>query len=415
MSSGPKGSVAGPSGVSPAQLWVRIGVALVASALLAGVLFWERRRTEDRWSSLLAGNPRAGAQIFESKGCSSCHSAVGVAEGRAPDLASSRMSRSRPDQLLTVMWNHAPQMWRRMRDEGIRYPSFDQREMADLLAYLYTIRYVGESGDPSRGRSLFRSKGCVSCHAVSAEGDSPAGDRTVLSSTATAVGWMTAMWNHPAIGENDVRPEFSGREMNDIVSYVRGGGMAPRIDQRLLHADFTRGWTVFREKSCVACHSVKDEGGRVGPELGPGHELPSTVLELAGSVWNHSPAMWRAMEHMRIERKSFQEHEMADLVAFLYSFRYVEPGGSSKLGEVLFVTRGCGRCHGARGLGTPQGPGLRGRGRFFSSVVMAAALWSHGPAMYRRSEELGLPWPLLAENDIGSLIAYLNTSPEDAR
>ena len=415
MSSGPEKPVAGRPRISAAQLWIRIAVAIVASALLAGVLYWERRQAENRWSSLLAGSPRAGAKVFEAKGCASCHSAVGVAQGRAPDLASESMSRSRPDELVTVMWNHAPQMWKRMREARAHYPSFSQREMANLLAYLYMIRYVGESGDLSKGQKLFRAKGCIDCHAVSAEEESAGKNRTVLSSTMTAVGLATAMWNHPAIGESDERHELHGREMNDIVSYVRGGGMAQRVDQRLLYADFARGWKVFREKSCVACHSVKDEAGHIGPELGPGHELPPTVLQLAGSIWNHSPAMWRAMEHLRIERPSFKESEMADLVAFLYSFRYVEPGGSSKLGEVLFVSRGCSRCHGARALGTRQAPGLRGRGKSFSSVAMATALWSHGPAMYRRAEDLGLSWPHLAENDVGNLIAFLNTSPEEQR
>ena len=43
---------------------------------------------------------------------------------------------------------------------------------------------------------------------------------------------------------------------------------------------------------------------------------------------------------------------------------------------------------------------------------MAAALWRHGPAMYRRAQDLGVPWPMLAEKDVGDLIAFLNTAPE---
>jgi hypothetical protein len=46
---------------------------------------------------------------------------------------------------------------------------------------------------------------------------------------------------------------------------------------------------------------------------------------------------------------------------------------------------------------------------------MAAALWRHGPAMFRRTRDLGLAWPVLAEDDIGELIAFLNTSPETVR
>jgi hypothetical protein len=46
---------------------------------------------------------------------------------------------------------------------------------------------------------------------------------------------------------------------------------------------------------------------------------------------------------------------------------------------------------------------------------MAAALWRHGPAMFRRTRDLGLPWPVLAENDVGDLITFLNTSSKPAR
>jgi mono/diheme cytochrome c family protein len=324
-------------------------------------------------------------------------------------------ARSGPDQLVTVMWNHAPQMWERMQEAGVGRPAFSQQDMADLLAYLYTLRYVGGTGDPASGERLFSRSGCIACHNVRGTGSKTAKDLSSTGSAATAVGWATAMWNHPTARGESEGARFYGSDMADILSYVQGGAVPVKLDHQLLSADFRRGWSVFREKSCVACHSVKDEAGHVGPELGPGRELPATVVALAGSIWNHSPAMWQAMKHLRIQRPTFVEREMADLVAFLYSFRYAEPGGSPKVGEVLFEGRGCSRCHGARGLGTPQGPELRGRGKSFTSVAMAEALWRHGPAMYRRTRDLGLPWPLLAENDVGDLIAFLNTSPEDER
>jgi mono/diheme cytochrome c family protein len=401
-------------GASPARLWIRVLVAVAAVALLLGVLLWERQKSMGRWSSLVAGSPRVGADLFQSKGCASCHVAGGKTGTGAPDLAADEKGRSRPDQLVTVMWNHAPEMWARMQTEKIVQPAFSEREMADLLAYLYTLRYVGEPGDAARGESLFAARGCSSCHAVRGKGEHIATDLTALGSNMTSVGWAMAMWNHPGASERD-RPRFEGRQMNDVMSYVRGGGTAPKLDHWLLNADFERGWQVFRNKSCAACHSVKDEAGRVGPELGPGRELPATVLQLAGSMWNHSPAMWQQMEHLKIARASFREQEMADLLAFLYSFRYAEPGGSAKVGEILFTGRGCSQCHGPRATGTPQAPALRGHGKNFTSVAMAAALWRHGPAMYRRALDLGLPWPVLAENDVGDLITFLNTSPESER
>ncbi len=400
---------------SAAQLAMWVALAIAASALLFGILRWEREQSRTRWSSLVEGRPRVGSELYRAKGCVLCHDGVGSGETGAPSLAAESASRSRPDQLVTIMWNHGPQMWERMQEEGVLHPEFNQQEMADLLAYLYTVRYVGEPGNPAQGEILFESKHCAACHAVRGRGGRSAKDLSAAQSAASSVGWAAAMWNHPALRGESTYSRFAGREMTDIVSYVRGGSVAPRLESQLLTADFGRGWKVFREKSCMACHSVKDEAGRIGPELGPGHELPSTVVELAGSIWNHSPAMWQAMEHLHIERPAFRETEIADLIAFLYSFRYAEPGGSAKVGEVLFAGRGCSRCHGPLGLGTPRGPGLRGRGKTFTSVTMAAALWRHGPAMYRRARDLGLPWPRLAENDVGDLITFLNTSLEGER
>jgi hypothetical protein len=48
-----------------------------------------------------------------------------------------------------------------------------------------------------------------------------------------------------------------------------------------------------------------------------------------------------------------------------------------------------------------------------NSVVLATALWRHGPEMYRRTQSLGIPWPVLEQNDLGDLFAFLNANPEE--
>src|SRR6266542_2141074 len=130
-----------------ARLWIRIILAIAAVGLLFAVLLWERRQSQNRWSSLVAGSPRTGAELFQTKGCASCHSPGAGQARQAPDLAADESGKSRPDQLVTVMWNHAPQMWERMQAQKIVPPAFSEREMADLLAYVYTLRYVGEPGN----------------------------------------------------------------------------------------------------------------------------------------------------------------------------------------------------------------------------------------------------------------------------
>lgn len=393
------------------QLLMWVVVALAASALLVGVLWWERGHAPERWSALPIGSPQEGGALFQKKGCVRCHAVKGVGGTSGPDLGSGRPSRARPDLLVVAMWNHAPRMWERMQAEKLDYPGLGEQEMADVFAYLYTARCVDEAGDGARGRQLFETKGCARCHTPHGPSSTSASrGLEALRRVSSPIAWVQAMWNHPP--PTDVGgepPRFEGREMNDLLAFAREG-RDPSLGRLLLGADPDRGRKLFQGKSCAGCHSVKDESGRAGPQLGPGRELPATIVQLAGTLWNHSAAMARAMRARGIDRPILSSREMADLVAFLYSLRSAEPGGSPKLGEVLYENRGCSRCHGSGAEGTKLGPGLRGRGKRFTSISFATALWRHGPEMYKRARELGLEWPELVEGDVGDLITFLNTA-----
>lgn len=397
-----------------ALLWAL--AALGAIALLIGVLRWEAREARRRWGTVPVGDARTGARVFREKGCAYCHAVNRLGGEIGPDLGSERPS-SGPDQLVTAMWNHAPRMWERIREERVDFPALSEQQMAHVFAYLYTARYVGEPGDRQRGRRVFEEKGCVGCHTLGEAGGRRGPNLSGRAAVDSLVGWAQAMWNHAPAMETAMRqagvvwPSFEEREMNDLLAYLRGGREV--ASGGLLPADPERGQRLFEEKSCGVCHSLKGEAGRIGPDLQSREKLPPTIIQFAGAMWNHSPEMWRVMLARGIKRPAFEGREMADLVAFLYSLHYTEPGGSSRVGELLFSARGCSLCHGPSGLGTPQAPALRGRGRAFSSIGLAAALWGHGPGMYKRARNLGRPWPTLAETDVGDLITFLNTLPEE--
>ncbi len=202
-------------------------------------------------------------------------------------------------------------------------------------------------------------------------------------------------------------PEFTGHDLRDLFTYVR----QVRRPQAL-GGDPAHGWKVFQGKSCPACHSIREDDMRVGPSLGPGRQLPPTFAQFGSLMLNHSPQMERAMKEKGIARPQFGGDDMADLFAFLYSLRYSEPAGSPHVGESVFSWRACNRCHGDSAEGTARAPALRGRGRSYSSVSLATALWAHGNRMYRESRSLGIGWPTLAESDIGDLMAFLNSPIE---
>ena len=125
--------------------------------------------------------------------------------------------------------------------------------------------------------------------------------------------------------------------------------------------------------------------------------------------------MMRAMESKGISRPTFEGREMADVIAYLYSLRYFDGGGSPATGRAIFAQRGCNDCHGAGAEGTGQAPALRKSNRVYTTTTLATALWQHGPDMYERCRQLGKPWPILADNDVSDLIAFLNSAPVEPK
>jgi cytochrome c len=398
-----------------------VAAALAAMALFAAVLLRQHRYTRSRWSVFLAGRPHRGAELFEKKRCVNCHAVNGWGQRRAPDLGAEQPPRSSFNQLVTAMWNCSPRMWTLIQKERIPYPMLTDEEMTHLFAFLYTSRYVDEPGDQTRGTRLFQTKGCVRCHALRGKGAEIGPDLSGVGGIDTPIVWAQAMWNHAPAMEAGMQqlglswPKFQGAEMNDLLAYIREVTTGHRREAGLFPADPERGRKLFETKSCVRCHSYQGEGGRAGPDLGPQKELPPTLVGFAGIMWNHSPAMWREMKAQDIPRPSFQGREMADVIAFLYSLHYFEPAGQPQQGKQLFEWRGCSHCHGTRAEGGRQGPPLRRSGVTMTTINLATGLWVHGPEMYRRTQQLKVPWPVLSETDVGHLVAFLNASPEEIR
>jgi cytochrome c2 len=101
--------------------------------------------------------------------------------------------------------------------------------MADLISYLYYLRFYESEGDLVAGERAFNGKGCSGCHP--AVGDSAVGP-TLSESEAilSPLGLATAMWNHaPAMYdliEVEWWPRFEGEEMRDLSVYLRS--LSPR-------------------------------------------------------------------------------------------------------------------------------------------------------------------------------------------
>jgi mono/diheme cytochrome c family protein len=386
-------------------------VTCAAVAALVETVLSGHRSTGTQHATYLTGFPEKGAALFYGKKhCSICHAVNGNGGRVAPDLGATRPGTPAMGWLITVIWNHMPGMWRQMHGEKLQ---LNQEEMANILAFLYQAGSVDKPGEPAAGQKVFEGKGCVRCHSVRGIGATAGPDLSKVAAAGDRLAWMHAMWNHaqsmiePVTKEIGAWPQFTGAEMNDLVAYVNGAPSPGIQEDGALRGSADHGWEVFQGK-CIQCHSVRGKGGKIGPELGPAHELPRTSAQFAAVLWNHAPAMYAHVREARLAAPTLQGEEITDVLRFLASLRYFEPTGSPFLGERVFAERGCANCHGPAAEGTRNAPKLRAGADAFTMVSFATALWSHGPAMNTRAEKLGIPWPSLEPGDVGELISFLN-------
>ena len=324
------------------QILLWIVAASVATAGLIAIVAWEYGPRAPRRAIYVIGNPEKGAALFYGeKHCSTCHSVNGTGGRLAPDLAGIHPGKPAMGWLTTVLWNHAPGMWRQMRRSYS--PSLSQEDMAHILAFLYQAGSSDPAGDPKAGARVFTEKGCVRCHSAGSGGGTSAPDLSRVAASGDPVVWMHAMWNHaqamvgPITRELGTWPQFNGQEMSDLIAYVTAG--APAHKPTASRGTAEHGWKVFQAK-CIQCHAVRGKGGKTGPELGPDTDLPFNSTQFAAVLWNHAPAMVEHAGSAGISTPTLEGEEITDVLKFLTSLRYFEPAGSPFLGERVFVERG---------------------------------------------------------------------------
>jgi mono/diheme cytochrome c family protein len=177
----------------------------------------------------------------------------------------------------------------------------------------------------------------------------------------------------------------------------------------LLPADPLEGSRLFTGKGCIRCHAVHGAGGTRGPDLGR-RILNRPLLEIAGVMWNHSPAMEQVFQEKRVPRPRFEPGEMASLLSFLYYLGSLDPPGDGATGARLFSQKGCEICHSLGGKGGSVGPRLDKYSRYTSPLFLTAALWDHGKRMAETMERLKVPRPTFQGTDIADLLAYIRSA-----
>ena len=180
---------------------------------------------------VLPGRPEPGRQLFAEKSCIQCHSVGGVGGRVGPDLVQ-RGLRQSPVEFAATIWNKAPAMTAAMAQRGIAVPQLRPEEMADIVAYLYSVRYFA-AGSSQQGYAVATQKGCFNCHAVRGERGKPASSLASAKGLDSPAAVLAALWNHAVVtptvaGKKMEWPVFKPEEMADLVAMLQSLGQSRR-------------------------------------------------------------------------------------------------------------------------------------------------------------------------------------------
>jgi mono/diheme cytochrome c family protein len=356
---------------------------------------------EKKEDYLLPGNVKEGWKAFTTKKCNLCHSILGEGGKGGPDLGTLPEFYVSQAQLAALMWNHGPEMWGRMAAKKIPFQKMERKEMADLFAFLYFIRYMDEPGDPQKGKALMEAKGCMKCHTVK---EGAKGDLSRWGMYVNPILWAQMMWNHGPQMEAEMKTkgiplvEFKGSEMVDLIAYIRT--LSSKVEKVYLSpGDPQTGERLFARKGCVQCHP---HGGNL--DLTKKKDFPRTLAQLAGMMWNHSHKMWRGMKEKGIDLPSLSPQEMSDMTAYLFSTHYFDEPGNPERGKNVFIKKQCHTCHG-KDAKMVSLANLKGR---ISPILMAQVMWNHGPEMLERMRKVRVTWQKIEGQEMVDLMEYLN-------
>jgi len=380
---------------------IRVG-ALAMVAVMTSVTFAQDFE--------LPTDPLDGRIVFEEKQCIACHSVGGFGGTAGPDLSKDYYFGSGLE-LASILWNHTPEMNRKFRQLRMDRPKLSEKEMMDLLGFLYYLRYLGEPGSVANGKRLVDSKGCLACHTLGGGTRDGVPDFRNIPRFSAPLYMVQAMWNHAPAMQKKIQassvdyPTMNGREAVDIAAFLQQASTA-QVEQRLSPGNPRNGRELFGQKKCVTCHV--GEGKRRRFETGLVKlDLRKGVAEVASSMWNHGKDMLELMKAESIEWPLLQGNEMADIIAYIYFLGFEDKPGRVEDGLRVFQQKGCGECH---DKGDARIVSLTSEGTVRSPFSMVQLMWNHASEMEDLLITQNKRWPKLSAIEMRDLHAYLESS-----
>jgi mono/diheme cytochrome c family protein len=150
----------------------------------------------------------SGEALFQSKGCSGCHTGKLALEGL---LRNQTLT-----EIAADMWNHQPSM-------KAPPPVLSQEEMRQIISYIWARQYFRSNGNAERGQKVFAEKNCAACHNDPSSGAPKLAQGKDAYSDITLV---AALWEHgprmlDLMDQKKLAwPRFTAQQMSDLIAYL---------------------------------------------------------------------------------------------------------------------------------------------------------------------------------------------------
>jgi cytochrome c2 len=207
------------------------------------------------------------------------------------------------------------------------------------------------SADSTRGAQVFRTQGCIGCHALKGVGGKIGPDLgKIVDRGFTPAALAATMWNHAPSMWAEMRrrgvtpPAMSEQESADLFAYF----YSLRFFEQ--PGDAGRGKALFTSQKCDACHGL-DEPKIKGVNPVAEWTAPASPLELVETMWNHSTAMYALMAQNSVPLPRLTGQNLADLLVYTRSVGARAPREgvfrttAEDDGQALFKSKGCQTCH----------------------------------------------------------------------
>jgi len=332
-----------------------------------------------------------GDKLFVSQGCVQCHRLKGMGGTTAPDLGRVLDRGYAPADLVSTMWNHAPTMWAAIKEKGVVTGDINDAAAADLFAAFLSARFFEMRGDAGRGKRLFETRSCASCHGIKESPNPKASAVTQWQTLSDPAGLVGAMWNHSPEMWTELSkrkmpwPTLAPQDLSDLLVYLRNAATPAHAEPGFQIAETANAAKLFETKGCAACHHASEPPARL------------TLTGVAAEMWNHASLL-------RAEPPRIDSGEMRELLSYYWARRFFDVPGDAAHGKRVYAAKHCASCHSGAG----PGPSLAAKAGSFTAINMLSALWRHGPAMLSDMKLRNISWPVFKTGEMEDLIAALN-------